>query len=315
MNPTTIFEKYVYNINLLLKNNLIDKKYNSFEDKYICPICLNSYESIEANENNPLTLEDAPQKALGGKKHTLTCKKCNNEAGSNVDHHLINRLKELDNQSFSPNTSALIETFINGKKLNASIDIDNEGKIKLKHSNKDNNPKILNDEILKLNKGYVLDMNFRRKTEIVPDKLDIAVLKSAYIILFKHTGYHIILNESYDFIRHQILNPKERLLPKNFYFYSDVQVYKEGVYFVCENDCEIILVSFITRTQNRITNFCVFLPLPNKEYLSVIEKIFFKRKMNKEVRLKAFPNDISTVDYISDIKNISRLNNWINSFQ
>lgn len=315
MNPITIFEKYVYNINLLLENELIDKKYNSFRDKYICPICLNSYESIEANKDNPLTLEDAPQKALGGKKRTLTCKKCNNEAGSNVDHHLINRLKELDNQRFSPNTSARIQTYNNGVKLNASIDIDNKGRIKLKHSNKDNNPKILNEEISKLNKGSVLDMSFRRTTQIIPDKLDIAVLKSAYIILFQHTGYHIILDESYDFIRHQILNPEERLLPKNFYFYSNFQVYKEGVYFICENDCEIILVSFITRTKNGFKNFCVFLPLPNKEYLSVIEKILFKKKMNKEISLKAFPNDISAVDYISDIKNISRLNNWLNSFK
>lgn len=53
-------------------------------DCYACPCCLGLYDR-EAVASRILTLEDVPPKALGGRPMLLTCKACNNEAGSKLD--------------------------------------------------------------------------------------------------------------------------------------------------------------------------------------------------------------------------------------
>lgn len=310
MKPSRIFEKYRDNINLLIDNSLINKKYINFKDHYVCPICLSPYE--KADGENPLTLEDAPQKSIGGSKNTLTCKKCNNEAGIKIDHHLVNRLNELDNSKFLPNTTAQIKTNIDGEVLNATLIIDEKGIIKVSHSKKNNNPKLIEENVADLKADQIVDFNFVSKN-IIPDNLDIAVLKSAYIILFQHTGYKIILDECYDFIRQQILNPEKRILPKNFYLLSSIPIFKDGVYFICETGLEIIMIVFTAKTDKSSRNFCVFLPIPNKDYDDTVEKIFERKRKQKDLRLSAFPEDISQLNYISDLERIQRLDNWFGS--
>ena len=66
-------------------------------DGYICPFCLNRF-----NEDNvaALSLEDAPQEALGGSKVALTCKKCNNTMGGLIDCHLVNYIEAIECRQF-----------------------------------------------------------------------------------------------------------------------------------------------------------------------------------------------------------------------
>lgn len=54
-------------------------------------MCVYMPSELEDSEN-PLTLEDAPPKSLGGKAHVLTCKECNNKAGQKIDYHLTERM-------------------------------------------------------------------------------------------------------------------------------------------------------------------------------------------------------------------------------
>lgn len=310
MKSNTIFEKYRDNLNLLIDDFLIDPKYNDLKNHYLCPICLKKYKSIEGEI--PLTLEDAPQKSIGGRKNTLTCKKCNNEAGIKIDHHLVNRLNELDNLKFSPNTNVPIKTYIDGKIFNASLNIDDNGIMKITHLKKNNNPIILAENISELKKDKIVDYSFVTKN-IIPDNLDFAVLKTAYIILFQYIGYKIILTEDYDIIRNQILNPEVRLLPKNFYFFSHKPFMNDGVHFICEKGLEIILVIFTAKTDKSSRNFCVFLPIKNRNYGETLEKIFNKKQKIGEIRLSAFPENIKAVNYIDDLDRIKRLNNWLES--
>lgn len=311
MKPITIFEKYRDNLNFLIENNLIDKKFHSFKNHYICPICLNPYNKID--EQTPLTLEDAPQKSVGGKKNTLTCKKCNNEAGTKIDHHLIHRLNELDNSKFLPNTEFPIKTNIDGRNFNATLKIDEHGRMRVFHSKKNNNPSLLDKHIPEMKKGKAIDFSFVKKN-IIPDNLDYAVLKSAYIILFQYTGYKIILNQEFDIIRKQILNPESRIIPKNFYFFSHEPFMNDGVHFVCEKGMEIILVIFTAKTGKSSRNFCVFLPIPNKDYSNTLENIFEIKQEKGEIVLTAFPENIDAVNYLGDLERIQRLDNWFNTY-
>ena len=102
-------------------------------------------------------------------------------------------------------------------------------------------------------------------------------------------------------------------MPENFYLFSNVPIFKDGVHFICEKGLEIILVVFTAITDKSSRNFCVFLPIPNKEYEDTIEKIFERKHQHGEIRLSAFPEDISKLDYIEDLERIQRLDNWFGS--
>jgi hypothetical protein len=53
---------------------------------YACPCCLGLF-AREAVASRVLTIEDVPPKALGGRPMLLTCRTCNNDAGSQLDAH------------------------------------------------------------------------------------------------------------------------------------------------------------------------------------------------------------------------------------
>src|SRR5690606_35367754 len=109
-----IFEKFKNNLNLLIDNSFINGK----RDNYLYPICLRPHKHI--NSDTPLTLEDAPPKALGGSVNTLTCKSCNNTAGHKIDFHLTERLREIDSGKFIPGTETPIKVNIDGETFQRS---------------------------------------------------------------------------------------------------------------------------------------------------------------------------------------------------
>ena len=77
---------------LVRKNRLFRQGKSNIEsilkcssEAYCCPIC-GGFKSIDE-----LTLEHVPPKSMGGKEIILTCKACNNEAGSNIDLNIANQ--------------------------------------------------------------------------------------------------------------------------------------------------------------------------------------------------------------------------------
>lgn len=61
-------------------------------DVYACPLCLDAHsrECLAMTEPH-LTIEDVPPKSVGGRPLVLTCKTCNNEAGTKLDAKLAER--------------------------------------------------------------------------------------------------------------------------------------------------------------------------------------------------------------------------------
>ena len=77
------------------------------EDWYLCPLCLDVLLTVDEFETGELTVEHVPPEALGGRDLVLTCKACNNHAGSNFDGqaHRQERLRQLlSGQSDRPET-------------------------------------------------------------------------------------------------------------------------------------------------------------------------------------------------------------------
>lgn len=296
-----IFKKYRDNLKLLVSNNLISEETNI----YICPICLKKHKHL--NEDDPLTLEDAPPKALGGKPNTLTCKSCNNRCGYLIDSHLAKRMNEIDQKKFLPNTSVKVKTIINNEVLNGTLSVNENGEMSMFHSLKNNNPKTLNPIMENVEPGKIIDFNFEKST-VIPEKLEYSLLKTAFLILFEKTGYCFILDECYNTVREQLKNPDKRVYPEYFWF-KNIYRLKQGVYFVTDKGYECFFVTFNLDTGKTKSSFLVVLPCSINKIEDIIEKL--TSAIKEEMTLTLYSLESKYHNYIDDLDNIKKLFEWI----
>lgn len=121
-------------------------------EHYMCPLCMKSFEDV-----TELTEEDVPQKSLGGKRITLTCKQCNNTCGSDIDIHLLGLIKGIVQQAFIPGSDRKVSVLNGEKRLNATLEVKDNRELLLNIDPKRNNPKtweLFHDKVL-LEFGYV----------------------------------------------------------------------------------------------------------------------------------------------------------------
>ena len=201
-----------YDLFNLFSNNLalVDPLYKGL---YACPICLKLLNKNDL-KNNELTVEHIIPKSLGGKIFTLTCKKCNNECGSNLDVHLVN--KTIADEVLSGKSS---------KPLNVEIEIGDgltrgdlyiqpkEGKKNIKFVGKPNivHPALLERCSKALNEG-IDEIKLSGSLGYKEFNLLVALIKIAYLLLFSRLGYGYILSKPLAEIRAQIRSPEIKLI-------------------------------------------------------------------------------------------------------
>ncbi len=180
---------------------------------YLCPLCLNSYfintrSGLQGNAE--FSLDHLPPKSSGGFFQIITCKKCNNDSGlfeaelvrilnfgidkSNSNAVVLKRIKVID---------AGTGEFIHGDAI---------------HSN--GRTDIVFNENLKLyNKNYRSFLSRLHSNEISKLKIEVplfdsqkveqALLKSAYLICFIWWGYEFVFSEQASLIR-KVLKKESR---------------------------------------------------------------------------------------------------------
>lgn len=299
-----IFDIYVANRNLLIDNNLITGDKNV----YLCPICEEPYSGIDGK--NPLTLEHAPPGSLGGKAKVLTCGACNNSAGKDIDFHLTERLRELDSASFLPNTETKVKIKMGDEILNATISIDENGKISIFHSEKNNHPVKLDEKLIGAKDGDIVDLNFL-KTRVIPEKLEYALLKTAYILAFQKFGNALIFDPCFDIVREQLNNLDQRIYPERFWIEPPYPEEMEGVYFIGDEGLESLFVLFNLDTGNSIRKFGVFLPCPVNDIADVLDRLGRKFGVEQAFELEMFPWEQDGNEYLEDIDTIKDMFDWI----
>ena len=88
-----LYKIFSENLNSIRDEDFIQLE-SDIPNSYICPLCIRNFtiKDLDQSLNNCLTLEDVPPHSLGGKPLTLTCKECNNTAGSLLDEELRKKL-------------------------------------------------------------------------------------------------------------------------------------------------------------------------------------------------------------------------------
>lgn len=310
-----LFDKYAGNLNFLNENGKIEMDLALTAGDYICPICFNKFTKadLQQNSKNPLTLEDAPPKSLGGSQIVLTCESCNNNLGKDIDWHLTERLKELDFKHKITGAEQKGKFTLNGLTINGKIEVHENKVTKAVLSKKNNNP-ILLEKYINLIKSKKNSKPFwkRQSTRVDPKKLQIALLKNAYLLLFEKFGYSFLFDKEYDRIREQLLKPEMDVYPLNCWFHGPFPKERIGVPFITEKNMESIFTLFELKTKLSNRLFGVVLPLSSSKIEKTITELnsrFLKEKQFA-VEMMSF-----TDDYLTNLKSLNLLLDWMKKYK
>ncbi|MBD3638084.1 MAG: hypothetical protein HUJ25_12090 [Crocinitomicaceae bacterium] len=307
----TIFETFSNNLKLVRRIDGVGEKTEEIKGDYICPICSEGFNDKDLNQNttNPLTLEDVPPKSLGGKQIALTCEKCNNGLGEKIDWHLAERLKELefkDKKPFSQLTGKFtidkMDLTVNGK-----IVYNEKGETQNHYSKKNNNPKTLDIFLSNTKRGTKIHFD-PKPSRVDPKKIQIGLLKNAYLLMFEKFGYSFILNAQFDRIREQLRNPTQDIYPLNCWFQGPFPKEHLGVSFITEKGLESIFVLFELKTKKTNRIFAVILPLIDNDIEHIINELSnrFEKENSLTVKMAKYHDD-----YLKDEDSIKLLVNWM----
>ncbi len=304
-----IFDKYAVHLRLLVENGIIQQDL-PFEETYICPVCARPFskDSLDQQNGNPLTLEDAPPKSLGGRANVLTCRECNNTAGQQIDHHLTTRMHELDQYQFVPGVEFHPVFENNGSVVQGTIKVNDKGQVDAKHSIKKNNPAVLEKYIAATSKDDVINLK-HRDSKVDVFRLQLALLKTAYLMIFEKFGYALLLDPAYDRLREQLRQPEKEIYPVGSWFHAEYYKPYQGVPFIVGKGLEGIFPIFVLNTGLMERTFAFIIPLTDKTAEELLERVQAMLKEHKVFQSEM--NGMDQRDYLFDIDAIKEMLTWI----
>lgn len=286
---------------LAINKNLKLAKGLDYSGKYMCPLCMNIYTEQEAYKL--LTEEDVPQNSLGGSRITLTCKECNSTCGHQIDIHLLNAIKSKDQSLFLPNTNRQVLVESGDQYLNASLEVSNIKDIKLIVDTKRNNPQVwksFNSTILK--PFEIVDV-LDKPLKTIKRRVEAALIKNAYLLLFVKTGYIFLFDSHYDILRRQIKQPDVFHLPEGLWTVQDLAL-SDGIYLTQDNKYRGFFVIYTLKYRSSY-KVCVLIPTPNVSYLAATKELR-KFEAHKAIPLMKLPD----LNYLECEESMLKLKNW-----
>jgi hypothetical protein len=307
----TLFKVYAENLALLKENGFLPNITPKYDRTYICPICLTHFseeEALNTQAENYLSFEDVPPVSLGGKANILTCRKCNNTCGNEIDLHLTNRMKEWDEHKFVPGVEAHVKVELKGKTVQAEIKVEENGTMTVVNRMRRNNPQNLN-EYIKAISGEdkpTVNLKFIPK-KVDPERLQVALLKIGYLMAFQKFGYAFILDPMYDSLRRQLLSPDERIYPPKFWAQGPFPDHSLGTPVITEKGLESIAAIFDLKTKES-RRFMVLIPITTRPIDEVLDN--FQSRFDAEGNTVI---EMTTIhdDNIRDIAAIKNFENWV----
>jgi len=312
-----LFDKFSKQLHLLKNEGLIEIDLK-FDETYICPICLEQFEKadlISSKSKNFLTEEDAPPAKLNGSRIALTCYECNSKAGHQIDHHLIHRIREIDDSKFHKDSVQRVRVEFEDTFINSEITSKGNGLLSVLHRIDNNNPTTLDRFIYQLkNKsmGEILNMSPKKK-KIDDGKVDRALLKTNYIITFAKFGYIFLLDSYYQTIRDEINNPD---LPTNGHLMinNQFQSSQVGTYYVINKNAKSIFNVFSLKTNYSETLIGALMPFPKTTPEELHKNLTANGTKigNEQVGVTLdTKNYDQNADLFTDLTEINKIRNWI----
>jgi hypothetical protein len=176
---------------------------------YVCPLCLQPFPR-EAVADGELTAEHVPPDCFGGRELILTCKKCNNTAGSKLDAHAERKEGVEDVLEGRGERVQDVRLFVGDVRLNAELTAKGtQYSVRI--------PEGINPPGAEEKFQSVLPNGAEITVEFSGDKFadlgaKISWLRSGYLLLFAVFGYSPVFDSALDVVRCQILEPDLALM-------------------------------------------------------------------------------------------------------
>lgn len=265
-----LYRVFLENLNSIRNEDFVQLEAD-IPNSYICPLCTRHFTMIDLDQtsNNCLTLEDVPPRSLGGKALTLTCKECNNTAGSYLDEELRKKLVAREFLEGVP--GAIVDARIT---LDRELSVygtashRKEGGLDVHLYRKGPNAAPQRSQCIPRVRRHLENKKLQEiQFSSNPYKnrnAEVALLRIAYLIAFCTFGNGFLLNENLVPVREQIQKPNEQILPSLGLINDDFSKIMPGIYLVAEpREMRSFLVIF-ELTSNRTTKHGVMLPGPSE---------------------------------------------------
>jgi hypothetical protein len=234
---------------------------------YACPICLATFTPEGLVGNDPaLTEEHCPQRGLGKSHYVLTCKDCNSQAGSQIDQHVH---KHVQFRGFWDGIErSNVQFEFDDRSVRAAIER-GSATLSLWPDRRRCDPKAFDALFNSLRDQTFKEFTLSFGRDVIPSKrlFHIALLKNAYLLMFRHFGYAYILTSLLESVRKQIREPNGRHVePKRMVIRTTARR-PDGILRVTEPeflDCYLVSINLAKTDEN----FCIVMPTSGRTYPS-----------------------------------------------
>lgn len=285
-----LFSIYSTNLNIIKERLGVNFGENDINHNYVCPLSFNLYsiQGISDKYDDQLTEEHVPPKSLNGKVSCLTSKIFNSSSGHELDFKLLNHINWLElNEGIGSYKTKF--KFDNGVNLKAEISYPNKENIEIKFKLKTLHQGAMK-VISKLQEKGEINTEFFLPNNRGIRKINIALLRSAYLLAFSRLGYSLLLggskivNQNIQKVRKQIQFPDRKIIEKIPVFNEDFPDEMLGVsIIVSPKKMRGIFVVFDLEI-TRKWRFGVLLPGPDdygfKSYNYTIDKLLNENTVN-----------------------------------
>jgi hypothetical protein len=223
-------------------------------DSVICPLCWHE------KRYSDLTLEHLVPESVGGRQLILTCRGCNNDQGSDLDAHLTQYQRIAD--ALNGNGTIPVEMNINGHRLVANL---NWATKTFHVVGKATDPRASVASQQEFAAGKVSSVKFTMLFGYAKNNFQTAVLRSAYLILFKCFGYEFARHDVVQSIRRRIADQSldHPCLASLIFEARDFNVPFDAQHYVVRSDVDGVQVfAVIVRVRKATTTYLGAL-LPN----------------------------------------------------
>jgi hypothetical protein len=171
------------------------------EPTYLCPICMDPF-SIRSVEDGALTAEHVPPKALGGRELVLTCKSCNNEAGTKLDADAFTKERIRAAMAGKGETVERVRATIGSLRVQGEVRV-GDGQFTLHVPKHLNRPGASADLRAAARVGMRMAVQYEPFAEL---GARISWFRAGYLALFALSGYLLPLDPAFQIVRKQITN-------------------------------------------------------------------------------------------------------------
>src|SRR5665213_944556 len=171
-------------------------------DHILCPLCLRPFARKAIDMADPeLTEEHIIPEEIGGRLLTLTCRSCNNTHGSQLDAHLIQMLRSKDALDGFGTRPFCGRIEVGGVTVPTDIDWKVSSGETTTFRLRQFNPDVHAAIQRQMSESPVESINVTLNLGYVPLRSYIAVLRIAYLAMFKEMGYWYILSPAASVVR------------------------------------------------------------------------------------------------------------------